>query len=163
VLGPIIEPRGGRTDAADDLLRQPGGLSGDRVPEFGARRDVAQYELRLVAREHPVGDLARLRRGERGCHEALQLAARGELGCDPFEDAVADERARDLFRQRAGQRPVDDTGDLGRRENLVTLSIGPRQAARPRRALDARAAPALADSRGQRCALSGVSPRRYSA
>ena len=59
------------------------------------------------------------RGGERGGHEALQLAALGELGGDPFEDSVADERARDLFRQGAGERPVDDTGDLGRGENLV--------------------------------------------
>ena len=99
LLGPVVEPRGGSTDAADDLLGEPGRLPGDRVPELGARGDVAQNALRLVAREDPVGELERLRRRERGGHEALQFAARGELGGDPFEDAVADERARDLFRQ----------------------------------------------------------------
>ena len=38
---------------------------------------------------------------------------------DAFEHAVADERARELLRQRAGERPVDDAGDLGCRQNLV--------------------------------------------
>ena len=60
---------------------------------------MAQDALRLVAGEDSVGELERLRGGERGGHEALQFAAGGELGGDAFEDAVADERARDLFRQ----------------------------------------------------------------
>ena len=32
---------------------------------------------------------------------------------------MADERARDLLRQRPGQRPVEDAGELGRRQDLV--------------------------------------------
>jgi hypothetical protein len=32
---------------------------------------------------------------------------------------VADERARELLRQRAGECPVDDARNLGRRQNLV--------------------------------------------
>ena len=91
LLGPVVEPRGGGTDAADHLLGEPCGLPGDRVPELGARGDVAQSALRLVACEHPVGELERLRARERGGHEALQLAACGELGGDAFEDTVADE------------------------------------------------------------------------
>ena len=51
--------------------------------------------------------------------EALQLTARGELGGDALEDAVADERARELLRQRSGERPVDDPRDLGRGQDLV--------------------------------------------
>ena len=144
VLGPVVEPCGGSTDAADHLLGEPRGLPGDRVPELGARGDVAQNALRLVAGEHSVGELERLRGGERGGHEALQFAARGELGGDAFEDAVADERARDLFRQRTGERPVEDAGDLGRRENLV------------HRLLE-RSAP---DTRGSPCREEGGAPGR---
>ena len=118
-LGPVVEPCGRVAGAGDHLVGEPGRLAGDRVPELGARSDVAQNSLRLVAREDPVGELERFRGGERGGHEALQLAALGELGRDAFEDLVSDQRARDLLRQRTGERPVDDAGDLGRRENLV--------------------------------------------
>ena len=119
MLGPVVEPHRGGADAADHLLGEPCGLSGNRIAELRARGDVAQNALRLVAGEHSVGELERFRRGERGGHEALQFAARGELGGDAFEDSVADERARDLLRQRTGERPVEDAGDLGRRQNLV--------------------------------------------
>ena len=51
--------------------------------------------------------------------EALQLTAGGELGGDALEDTVADERARELLRQRSGERPVDDPRDLGRGQDLV--------------------------------------------
>ena len=98
-LGPVVEPRGGSTDAADHLLGEPGRLPGNRVAELGARGDVAQYALGLVAREDFVGEHQRLRRRERGGHQALQFSAPGELGANAFDDAVADERARDLFRQ----------------------------------------------------------------
>ena len=91
LLGPVVEPRGGCTDAADDLLGKPGRLLGDRVSKLGARRDVAQGALRLVAREHSVGELECLRARQGGGHQALQLAACGELGGDAFEHAVADE------------------------------------------------------------------------
>ena len=91
----------------------------DRVPELRARGDVAHDALRLVACEDAVGELERFRARERGGHEALQLAARRELGRDAFEDTVPDERASDVFRQRSGKRPVEDAGDLGRRQNLV--------------------------------------------
>ena len=52
---------------------------------------MAQNALRLVACEDLVGELERLRGGERGGHEALELAAGGELGGDAFEDSVANE------------------------------------------------------------------------
>ena len=57
-------------------------------------------------------------RGARQCgpHEALQLTACSELGRDAFEYAVADER---VLGQRAGERSVDKSGDLGCRQNLV--------------------------------------------
>ena len=75
--------------------------------------------LHLVAREHLVGELERLRAPQGAGHEALQLTAGGELGGDALEDTVADERARDLLRQRSGERPVDDARDLGRGQDLV--------------------------------------------
>ena len=119
MLGPVVEPHGGGADAADHLLGESCRLPGDRVAELGARGDVAQNALRFVAGEHSVGELERFWRRERSGHQTLQFAALGELGGNAFEDSVADERARDLFRQRTGERPVEDAGDLGRRQNLV--------------------------------------------
>ena len=52
LLGPVVEPRGGGPDAADHLVGKPRRLPGDRVAELGARGDVAQSVLGLVAREH---------------------------------------------------------------------------------------------------------------
>ena len=125
LLGPVVEAHGGGTDAADHLVGEPGRLPGDRVPELGARGDVAQSALRLVAREDPVGELERLRARQRGGREALQLAAGGELGDDALEDPVPDERAGELLRQRAGERAVDEAGDLGRGQNLVCGLLEP--------------------------------------
>ena len=119
LFGPIVESRGGGTNPADHLVGKTGCLSGDRVPEFGTRGDVAESALRLVACEHLVRELERLRARERSIDEPLQFSACGELGSDAFEHAVADERARDLLRQRTGERPVEDAGDLGRRQHFV--------------------------------------------
>ena len=119
LLRSVVEPRAGGPGAADHLLRQPRRLSGDRVAELGARGDVAQSTLRLVAREHSVRELECPGAPERSGHEALQFAARGELGNDALEHAVADERARELLRERPGERSVDHAGDLGCREDLV--------------------------------------------
>jgi hypothetical protein len=91
LLRPVIEPHGGGTDAAYHLLGESCRLPGHRVQELGARGDVPQSALCLVAGEHPVGELERLPAGQRGSHEALQLAACHELGGDTFENAVADE------------------------------------------------------------------------
>ena len=119
LLGPVVEPRGGSADAADHLLGEPGRLPGNRVPELGARGDVAQSALRLVACEHSVGELERPRASEGRRHEALELTACGELGDDALEHPVTGERARKLLGQRAGERPVEDAGDLRRRQDLV--------------------------------------------
>ena len=135
-FGAVVEPYGGGTDAADHLLGEPGRLFGDRVPELGARGDVVQSLLRLVAREHLVRQLDRVWACERRGHEALQLAARRKLRHDAFEDVVADERARELLGERAGQRSVDDASDLGRGQDLVHRLLdrpAPRARGRARR------------------------------
>ncbi len=75
--------------------------------------------LSLVAREDAVGQLGGLRARQRGSHQALELTACGELGDDPLEHAVPDDRAGDVLRERARQRPVDDAGDLRRGHDLV--------------------------------------------
>ena len=108
--------------------------SGERPhPEArGSRRHGRARAPRLVARKDSVRELDGPRARESGGHEALQLAARRELGGDALEDAVADERACDLLRQRAGERPVDDPRDLGRGEDLVDRLLE-RTSPRPRR------------------------------
>ncbi len=132
LLGPVVEPRGRRPDTADHLLGEPGRLASDCVPKLGARGDVVERPLRLVAREDPVRDLDGSRARERRGDETLQLAARSELGGDALEHAVADERACDLLRQRAGERSVEDPRDLGRGEDLVDRLLE-RSPPRPRR------------------------------
>jgi hypothetical protein len=94
VLGPVVESDGRSTNTAHDVLGKPTRLPGDCVSKLGARGDVAQSMLRLVAGEHSVRKLERPRARERFGHEALELTARGELGGDALEDAVADERPR---------------------------------------------------------------------
>jgi hypothetical protein len=59
---------------------------------------VAQHALRLVARQHPVGEIQRLRARQCGVREAFELTARRELGDDALEDAVPGEGARELLR-----------------------------------------------------------------
>ena len=95
---------------------------------------MTQRTLRLVAGEHPIGELQRLRAPERGVQQPLELAGGGELSDDALEHAVADERAGDLLGQGAGERAVDDAGKLGRGEHLVDglldrPSPGPRRRA----------------------------------
>ena len=74
---------------------------------------MTQSVLGLVAREHSVGEFERLRAGQGGRHEALQLSACGKLGDDALEYPVTDDRTRELLRQRTRERPVQDASDLG--------------------------------------------------
>ena len=75
LLGPVVQPGGGGAHAADHLLGEPGCLSRDCVPQLRTRGDVAESSLRLVAREHFVRELERLRARERCIDEPLQLSA----------------------------------------------------------------------------------------
>jgi hypothetical protein len=61
------------------------------VPELGARSDVAERPLRLVACEHTVCEFEGLWARECSIHEALQLPTCDELGGDAFDDTVAGE------------------------------------------------------------------------
>ena len=108
-----------RRTVGDDVLGEPRRLPRDSAPELRARGDVLEHELHLVAREDAVGELERLRAPERLLDQALQLAGRRQLGDDALDHPVPDERARDLLRQRPGQRAVDDAGDLGRRDDVL--------------------------------------------
>jgi hypothetical protein len=112
-------PGGGGANAADHLIGKPGCLSGDCVPEFGARGDVTQSELRLVACEHTVRELERLRASKSGCHEALEFAAFGKLGDDALQHPITYQGAREFLGQRPGESAVEDAGDLGSRQHFV--------------------------------------------
>jgi hypothetical protein len=81
--------------------------------------------LHLRAREHAVGELEGLRAGERLLDQTLELSALGQLVHDTLDDAVADERLRQLLWQRAGEDTVDDAGDLGRRQHVVGRRLDP--------------------------------------
>jgi hypothetical protein len=112
LLGAVVEPAGGCTDAADHFLCKASCLARDGVPKFRARGDVVHSPLRLFACKQAVGEIECLGVPEGGGHEALQLAALRELRHDAFEHAVAHERACELLRKRPGERPVEHTGDL---------------------------------------------------
>ena len=113
MLDSAVEPHCRRTDATHDLLGEPRRLLPHRFPNLGARRDFAQRMLRLVAREHPVGELERARAGQCRIEEALQLSARGELLDHPLEDSMPYDRASNLLGQRPSERSVDHARDLG--------------------------------------------------
>ena len=125
LLGAQVETHRRGADAAHHLLGEPSRLPRDRDPQLGARGDVTDRSLRLLAREDIVGQLERARAGERRRDESVQLAAGGELGHDPFEHAVADERPRHILRERAGQGAVDDPRHLRRREDVVGGILDP--------------------------------------
>jgi hypothetical protein len=90
---------GGRRTTCSARSSSRAALARDRVSELGARGDVSEGALHLVAREHLVGELERLRAPQGAGHETLQLPARGEFRGDALEDTVADERARKLLRK----------------------------------------------------------------
>ena len=85
--------------------------------------------LRLLAREDIVGQLERARAGERRRDESVQLAAGGELGHDPFEHAVADERPRHILgSEPARARSTTRATSGAERTSSAASSIRPRQA-----------------------------------
>ena len=91
--------------------------------------------LRLLAREHPVGELECAWARQRDVDETVQLTARSELIDHTLEDAVTNDRASDLLGQRSGERSVDDTGDLRGREHFVRRRlqlVAPDSRGRPR-------------------------------
>ena len=80
-----------------------------------------------------VSLLARERRRERG----LQVGPAKRLARDPLDHVVVDERARHGLGERAGEQPVDEVLDLGRRERSdrgvleLAASLGARARPQP--------------------------------
>ena len=86
----------------------------------GARGDVIQRALHLVAREHPVGDLAGARARQRGGHEALEL---------PRSARARRRSARPLGGGRASGRPppAGPRRGPGRERARAPAPTGPRR------------------------------------
>ncbi len=102
-----------------------------RLRDFASRlraidpldRRVAALEKRLDSLEKPKAATAR-----------RQSSAAKPSTSRTGRAAVADDRARDLLRQRASQCPIDDTRDFGSREHLVHSRLElltPRTRSRP--------------------------------
>src|SRR5262245_66643674 len=98
----VVEPHRGGPEAVDDLVGEPARLSANSVPELGAGRDMPERMLRLVAREHTIGELQRLRACQGRGQQAVELAAGGEFGDNALEDAVATVRVSALLVARTG-------------------------------------------------------------
>src|SRR5215204_6413238 len=105
------------------------------MPYLGARRDVADGELHLLAAQYLVDELACVRALERLFHEPVELAARRQLRGDPLEHVMPDKGAREVLRERSGEGLIEDARRLGCFEDVVRGGFDPSP---PRSRRDAR-------------------------
>ena len=104
-LDTVVELGGPGTNAADQLLGEPGRLSSERGSHLRALDDLSDREAHLVT-------------GERVLDGAVERAAGGKLSHDTVENLMPDRRLDDLFRQRGRERAVDQ-GCKFRHEHVV--------------------------------------------
>ena len=87
-LDPVVELDGTGTDAADQLLGEPGRLSCEGRPHLRALDDLADRPAHLIAAEDLLGEPARMRARERVLDRAVECAARHQLRNHALDDLV---------------------------------------------------------------------------
>ena len=112
-LGTPVELDAAPPDIAGQVAGQARALLGERFPDLGARNHVLERLLELGAVDEPVHHLLGPRACERLLDRRVQRARVGQLGRHPFEDVMLCDRACELLRQVARERPLGEAGELG--------------------------------------------------